>query len=64
MLRVQVAEIEHDWQMPGGEGPIRVVVDGAILEILSAGAAGADRLPSAEGSYPVAENGEVSWWML
>ncbi|MBA2695762.1 MAG: glycoside hydrolase family 32 protein [Actinobacteria bacterium] len=55
--------LDQAWEMPVGAA-VRVVVDEAILEVLSDGAAVAGRIPCADGSYPVAQSGTMSWWRL
>lgn len=65
VLRVQVeGDVASTWEMPAGRGPIRLVVDAGLLEVVTDGGAGAGQLSDSVGSYPTTRDGSLSCWRL
>lgn len=65
VLQVQVeGDVAPRWDMTAGRGPIRLVVDAGLLEVVTDGGAGAGQLPDSDGSYPTTQDGFLARWRL
>jgi hypothetical protein len=60
-------DVEGTWYVPYGNGPVRAVVDGPVLEVFTdRGVLAAGLVPAPHGVRPAVSDGggELRWWPL